>query len=204
MAPNKAKRVAIVTGSSSGIGFETALSLAENGFITYATMRNTKKKSGILNEAQINNLPIRVVELDVNNDKSVEKAIEEIKINENRIDLLVNNAGFGLIGAVEDLSSEEIYSQFNTNVFGVYRTIRNVLPVMRKQLGGTIVNVSSVNGFVATPCASAYVASKFALEGLTQSLRYELWSFGIKVTSVEPGAINTNIIKEGFHLAKRL
>ena len=110
MTVDGTKRVAIVTGSSSGIGYETALGLAENGIITYATMRDTKKGSSILNKAQSKNLPIKVIELDVDDDKSVEKAIQEITINENRIDILVNNAGFGLIGAAEDLSSEEIYN----------------------------------------------------------------------------------------------
>ena len=167
-------------------------------------MRDTKKGSSILNEAQSKKLPIKVIELDVNDDKSVEKAIKQITKNENRIDILVNNAGFGLIGAAEDLSSDEIYDQFNTNVFGVYRTLRNVIPVMRNQREGMIINISSVNGFVATPYSSAYIASKFAIEGLTQSLRLELRNFGIKVTAVEPGAINTNIIKNGFHLAKRI
>ena len=204
MTANNTKRVAIVTGSSSGIGYETVLALSKNDIITYATMRDTRKGSSILNESQSKNLPIKVIELDVDDDRSVEKAIEKIMINENRIDILVNNAGFGLIGAAEDLSSEEIYNQFNTNVFGVYRTIRNVLPVMRNQREGMIINISSINGFVATPYSSAYIASKFAIEGLTQSLRLELRNFGIKVTAVEPGAINTNIIKNGFHLAKRI
>ncbi len=144
MIANETKRVAIVSGSSSGIGYETALALAENGFITYATMRDTKKSSSILNKSQSKNLPIKVIELDVDDDNSVEKAIGEITINENRIDILVNNA-------VEDLSSGEIYFQSNTTVFGVYRTIRNILPVMRNQGGGMIINISSVNGFVATP-----------------------------------------------------
>ena len=204
MTANNTKRVAIVTGSSSGIGYETVLALSKNDIITYATMRDTRKGSSILNESQSKNLPIKVIELDVDDDRSVEKAIEKIMINENRIDILVNNAGFGLIGAAEDLNTEEIYNQFNTNVFGVYRTIRNVLPVMRNQREGMIINISSINGFVATPYSSAYIASKFAIEGLTQSLRLELRNFGIKVTAVEPGAINTNIIKNGFHLAKRI
>lgn len=118
--------MAIITGSSSGIGCETSLALAENGFITYATMRDTKKGSNILEIAKSRGVAVNVVELDVDDDNSVEKAINKIVENENRIDVLVNNAGFGLIGAVEDLSSEEIYSQFNTNVFGVYRITRNV------------------------------------------------------------------------------
>ena len=204
MAANKTNRVAIVTGSSSGIGYETTLALSKNGITTYATMRDTKKGSSILNEADSKNLPVKVIELDVSNDKSVEKAIKEITKSEKRIDILVNNAGYGLIGAAEDLSSDEIYDQFNTNVFGVYRTLRNVIPVMRNQREGMIINISSVNGFVATPYSSAYIASKFAIEGLTQSLRLELWNWGIKVTAVEPGAINTNIARNGFHLAKRI
>jgi|tagenome__1003787_1003787.scaffolds.fasta_scaffold20445457_1 short-subunit dehydrogenase len=107
LTANKTKRVAIVTGSSSGIGYETALALSKNGIITYATMRDTKKGSSILNESRCKNLPIKVIELDVNDDKSVERAIKEITKNENRIDILVNNAGFGLIGAAEDLSQKK-------------------------------------------------------------------------------------------------
>jgi NAD(P)-dependent dehydrogenase (short-subunit alcohol dehydrogenase family) len=124
---------------------------------------------------------------------------------EGRIDLLVNNAGYALLGAAEDLSSEDIQAQFNTNLFGVYRTIKEVIPIMRKQAGGgTIVNIGSVNGFVASPCASAYVATKFALEGLTQSLRYELAPFGIKVTIIDAGAIKTNIITSDMRIPKKI
>ncbi len=198
------QKVAIITGSSSGIGYETAFALAENGWMTYATMRDTKKQNSLLDRAEAKNLKIKVIELDVDKDKSVEEAIKSVKEKEKRIDLLVNNAGFSLIGAAEDLSLEEVYSIFNTNVFGVYRSIRNVIPIMRKQGSGMIINISSLNAIFPSPFCSAYVASKCALEGITQSLRYELLDFGIKVTAIEPGAINTNVARNGLRLAKKV
>jgi NAD(P)-dependent dehydrogenase (short-subunit alcohol dehydrogenase family) len=198
-------KIAIVTGSSSGIGLETSLTLAENNFTTYATMRNLDKAANILEVAERKNLPINVVQLDVTDDTSVQQAIQFVSEKEGRIDLLVNNAGYALLGAAEDLCSEDIQAQFNTNLFGVYRTIKEVIPIMRKQAGGgTIINTGSVNGFVASPCASAYVATKFALEGLTQSLRYELAPFGIKVTIIDAGAIKTNIITNGMRIPNKI
>src|SRR5215211_3848827 len=152
-------------------------------------MLNLNKASNILEPAQRKNHPVKVLQLDVTDDISVHRAIQYIVNNENRIDLLVNNAGYTQFGAAEDLSSKEIQAQFNTNVFGIFRTIREVVPIMRGQsAGGNIINIGSANGFFGVPCASAYVATKFALEGLTQSLRYELAPFGIKVTIIEPGA----------------
>ncbi|HKH87160.1 MAG TPA: SDR family oxidoreductase [Nitrososphaera sp.] len=204
---NKTKKVAVVTGSSSGIGLETSLTLAENNFRTYATMRNLDKASNILEPAKkMNNLSIEVTKLDVTDDFSVQKAIQSIAEKEGgRIDLLVNNAGYTQLGAAEDLSSEEIQAQFNTNVFGIFRTIREVVPIMRGQTaGGNIINIGSANGFFGVPCASAYVATKFALEGLTQSLRYELAPFGIKVTIIEPGAISTNVASNSMYLPKKI
>jgi NAD(P)-dependent dehydrogenase (short-subunit alcohol dehydrogenase family) len=201
------KRVAIVTGSSSGIGLETALYLAENDFMTYATMRNPNKASDILKPAQLKGLPLKVLHLDVTDDTSVNQAIHYIEKNENRIDLLVNNAGYTQFGAAEDLSPEEIQAQFDTNVFGIFRTIREVIPIMRRQVedgGGTIINIGSANGFFGVPCASAYVSTKFALEGLTQSLRYELAPFGINVVLIEPGAIITNVATNSMFLPKNL
>ncbi|OLE45224.1 MAG: hypothetical protein AUF73_00415 [Thaumarchaeota archaeon 13_1_20CM_2_39_11] len=187
-------KVAVVTGSSSGIGLETALVLAENGFKTYATMRNLNKASNILDKVQRKNLPIEVLELDVNSDKSVRQAIEKIVKTEGRIDVLVNNAGYALIGAVEDLSTDEVRDQYETNVFGVFRTIREVLPTMRRQRNGTIINISSIAGIVGFVGMGAYVSTKFAIEGLTQSLRLELAPFGIRALVIEPGVIKTNIL----------
>jgi len=187
-------KVAVVTGSSSGIGLETALVLAENGFKTYATMRNVSKASNILDRAQRKNLPIEVLELDVNSDKSVRQAVEKIVKAEGRIDVLVNNAGYALVGAVEEVSADEVKDQYETNVLGVFRTIREVLPTMRKQRSGTIINISSIAGLIGFVGMGAYVSTKFAIEGLTQSLRMELAPFGIRALVVEPGVIRTNIL----------
>ena len=203
---NKTKKVAVVTGSSSGIGLETSLTLAENNFRTYATMRNLDKASNILEPAKKKNLSIEVAKLDVTDDFSVHQAIQSIaEKEEGQIDLLVNNAGYTQLGAAEDLSSEEIEAQFNTNVFGIFRTIREVVPIMRRQTTrGAIINIGSANGFFGVPCASVYVATKFALEGLTQSLRYELAPFGIKLTIIEPGAISTNVVSNSMYLPKKI
>ncbi len=187
------QKVAIVTGSSSGIGLETAIHLAKNGFKTYATMRNLGKSDTI--KSQSENLPIEILQLDVTDDASVKNAINTVVEKEGRIDVLVNNAGYGLIGAVEDLSSEEVKNQFDTNVFGPFRTIREVLPTMRKQKSGKIITISSIAGFMGMPIFSAYVASKFAVEGLSDSLRQEVAPFGIHACVVEPGVIKTGIME---------
>lgn len=186
-------KVAIVTGSSSGIGFETALALAREGYHTYATMRDTKKGNKILDIAKKENLQIRVVELDVNNDNTIKKAVEVILGEKKRIDVLVNNAGYFLVGCLEDLTIPDLKDQFETNFFGVVRTIQAVLPTMRNQKSGIIVNVSSVAGRIGFPVTPGYISSKFALEGLSESMRYELFPFGIKTIIIEPGVIKTNL-----------
>ena len=188
------KKVALVTGSSSGIGYETALMLAKNGYHTYATMRNLDKSSRIKEIAKKDNLPVEVLQLDVADDKSVTDAISEISNKQGRIDVLVNNAGYGFMGSVEDSSLDEIKAQFETNFFGAIRVMQKVIPIMRKQKTGTIVNVSSIAGRIGFPMGSAYVSSKFALEGLSESMSYELKQFGIKIILIEPGVINTNFV----------
>jgi NAD(P)-dependent dehydrogenase (short-subunit alcohol dehydrogenase family) len=199
-------RIAVVTGSSSGIGFETALLLARSGFHTYATMRNLEKSKNITEIANTEKLPLQVVQLDVNDDISVKNAIDKIVAAENkRIDVLVNNAGYGLFGPLADTSIEEIKAQFETNFFGAIRVTQQVLPVMRKQnSGGTIVNVSSVGGRIGLPVLSAYQSTKFALEGLSESMSYELEPFGIRVVIIEPGFIRTNIINSSTSAEKAL
>jgi short-subunit dehydrogenase len=190
------KKVAIVTGSSTGIGYETCLALAHNGYLTYATMRNIKKSKEIERISIENNLQIKIIEMDVDKDDSVKNAIENI-INENgQIDILVNNAGYGLFGALEDLALSEIKSQFETNVFGVIRVTQNVLPIMRRQRSGVIANISSISGLVGIPSQSVYVATKFAVEGLSESLSYELKPYGIKIILIEPGVINTEFVHD--------
>ena len=192
------EKVAVVTGSSSGVGFETSLLLAKNGFRTYATVRNLDKAKVIRNISEKGELPIQVVELDVNSDRSVEDAIDRINDESGRIDVLVNNAGYSLFGALEDLSMDEIKAQFETNLFGAIRVMKAVLPIMRKQRGGTILNVSSMAGRVAFPLLPAYNGTKFALEGISESMRYETDSFGIKIILIEPGAIRSNFISNGI------
>ena len=187
-----ANQVAIVTGSSSGIGMDTAVTLARNGFLTYATVRNMEKSSIIKTAAEKEKLPIKVVHLDVTDDQSVNNAIRTIDSEDGRIDVLINNAGYGLVGAFEDLSIDEIKNQYETNVFGLMRVTQAVLPIMRRQKSGIIVNVSSGAGLFGYPGGSAYVSTKFAVEGLSESISYELGPFGIKVVLIEPGFIKTN------------
>ena len=167
--------------------------LARNGFQTYATMRNLAKSENIKSIASKENLPIYIEQLDVTDNKSVTNAIQAIVSKANRIDVLVNNAGYALTGAFEDLAIEEIKAQYETNFFGLIRTTQAVLPIMRKQKSGTIVNISSGAGRFGYPTGSAYVSTKFAVEGLSESMAYELEPFGIKVILVEPGVIKTNI-----------
>jgi NAD(P)-dependent dehydrogenase (short-subunit alcohol dehydrogenase family) len=190
------EKVAVVTGSSSGIGYETALLLARTGFHTYASMHNLEKSKNITEISNIENLPLQVVQLDVKDNKSVKDAINKIVAAENgRIDVLVNNAGYGLFSPLEEVTLDQIKEQFETNFFGIVRIVKEVLPVMRKQRNGIIVNVSSVGGKVGTPLNPAYIASKFALEGLSESMRYELKQFGINIVIIEPGVIKTNFVE---------
>ena len=185
-------KVAVVTGSSSGIGYETSLALAREGFLTYATMRNLEKGSIIKSDSDKENLPLKIMQLDVTDDASVSKAVQSIISDSGRIDVIVNNAGYGLVGAFEDLSLDEIKQQYETNLFGVVRVTQAVIPIMRKQKSGRIINISSGAGRFGYPGGSAYVSTKFAIEGLSESLSYELDPFGIKVILVEPGVIRTN------------
>ena len=195
-------KVAVVTGSSSGIGYETSIALARSGILTYATMRNLQKATNLESIRDKEMLPLKIQQLDVTDDVSVNKAIQAIVSESGRIDVMVNNAGYGLVGAFEDLSMDEIRSQFETNFFGVVRVIQSVLPIMRKQKFGILVNISSGAGRFGYPSGSAYVSTKFALEGLCESIAYELDQFGIKVILVEPGVIRTNF-DSGMVMAKK-
>jgi NAD(P)-dependent dehydrogenase (short-subunit alcohol dehydrogenase family) len=190
MASNQ--KVAVVTGSSSRIGYETALTLARNGFLTYATLRNLAKSDNIRSVANKEKLPIRINQLDITDDGLVNNAIRTIISEAGRIDVLVNNAGYGLGGAFEDLSIQEINDLYETNVCGVVRVTQAVLPTMRRQQSGIIVNLSSGSGIFGYPGGSSYVSSKFAVEGLSESITYDLEPFGIKVVLIEPGFIKTN------------
>ena len=196
------EKVALVTGSSSGIGYETSLALAREGYFTYATMRDLKKADTIKKIAKNESLPLKVIELDVDNEKSAEDAIKTIIDEKQRIDVLVNNAGWGIWGTAEDVSIEEFREQFETNFFSVVRMIQKVAPIMRKQGTGDIVNISSIAGRIGFPVSTAYISSKFAIEGLSESLRYELGPFGVNVIIIEPGVIKTNFF-DSMRTAKK-
>jgi NAD(P)-dependent dehydrogenase (short-subunit alcohol dehydrogenase family) len=191
------EKVAVVTGSSTGIGYETALTLTRNEFYTYATMHKLEGESEqkIANITKSENLPLQVIQLDVNSDKSVIDAINRIVKEKGRIDVTVNNAGYALIGAFEETSMDEITAQFETNFFGAIRVMQAVIPIMRKQRSGRIVNITSMGGRIAIPLDSIYHGTKFALEGLSESIQYELEPFGIKIILIEPGAIGSNFWK---------
>jgi len=196
------ENVALVTGCSSGIGLETAVALAREGHFTFATMRNLKKAETLEKIVKDENLPISILELDVDNKESMDNAIEKIIKQKGRIDTLVNNAGWGMWGTVEDVSIDEFKEQFETNFFSIVRMIQKIAPIMRKQKSGSIVNVSSVAGRIGFPVSPAYISSKFALEGLSECLRFELSPFGINVITIEPGVIKTNFF-DSMKMAKR-
>jgi len=188
-------KVAVVTGSSSGIGFETSLLLARNEYVTYATMRNLKKSTDLQEIAAKERIPLKVLSLDVNDDTSVSNAINTIVKENGRIDVLVNNAGYDVFGSLEELTIDEIKEQFETNFFGVIRATKAVIPTMRKQKSGTIVNISSLGGRIGLmPFLTAYHSSKFAVEGFTESLRQELAQFNINIILIEPGVIRSNFV----------
>ena len=183
--------VVLITGASSGIGMSTALYMAEKGYHVIATSRVMERLADLKAEAARRGLPIAGVELDINSETGLSEKLEAIAEEHGLIDVLVNNAGYGLFGPVQTLAPDELRAQFETNVFAVVRLVRGVLPAMISQGRGTIVNVSSVLGRVGMPFHGAYASSKFALEGLSESLRTELWPHGIRVALVEPGLFRT-------------
>ncbi|MEA2704214.1 MAG: hypothetical protein QOD63_2159 [Actinomycetota bacterium] len=177
--------VAVVTGASSGIGRATALELRRRGFTVYAAARRADRMSDLASEG------ISTAAMDVTDDASVTAGVERILAEAGRIDVLVNNAGYGSYGALEDVPLSEGRYQFEVNVFGLARLVQLVLPQMRERGRGRIINVSSMGGKIYEPLGAWYHATKFAVEGLSDSLRLELKPFGIDVVIVEPGSIRT-------------
>jgi NAD(P)-dependent dehydrogenase (short-subunit alcohol dehydrogenase family) len=182
---DNSNKTALVTGASSGIGEATALQLAELGYTVYAAARRVERMSDLADRG------IRTRSVDVTDDPSMVALVEMIIADTGRIDVLVNNAGYGSYGALEDMPIQEARRQFEVNVFGLARLIQLVLPQMRAQRDGYLVNVSSMGGRIWEPLGSWYHASKFAVEGLSDSLRVEVAEFGIKVVIIEPGSIRS-------------
>lgn len=183
-------KVVLITGATSGMGELSAKFLADNGYIVYAGSRDENVKSGEGN--------LKHVYIDVTKTDTIKEAVKTIIKNEGKIDVLVNNAGYGLLATLEDATDEEIFNQFDVNVFGLIKTTREVLPYMRETKGGVIINISSFLGKIGLPLLSHYNASKYAVEGIVDSLRFETLPFNIRVHSIESGLFGTNFVKKGL------
>jgi NAD(P)-dependent dehydrogenase (short-subunit alcohol dehydrogenase family) len=185
--------IALITGTSSGIGLATAVTLARRGHKVIATMRNLQGATELQKIISTEQLPITVADLDVNDDSSVERSIGRALAENGRIDVLVNNAGLGLGGSVEELPLEVFREVMETNYFGPLRCIKAVLPSMRERRHGCIINVTSISGRIALPPQAAYASSKWAFEALSECLAQEMRTFNVRVAIVEPGVVATPI-----------
>ena len=178
-------KVVLVTGASSGFGKETITLLSEHGFQVFGTSRKLSAKGA--------GARVDMLQLDVDSDESVNNCVSELMNRAGRLDVLVNNAGYVLKGAIEETSVDEAKSQFETNFFGAVRMVRAVLPIMRKQGSGQIINISSMAAIIPVPFEGYYAATKAALLAYTEQLRYEVKNFGVNVSVLEPGFFRTNI-----------
>ena len=179
------KKVILITGASSGIGKDTALSLIKEGHVVYGVARRLEMMQDIIQAGG------HAIKMDILKEKKIDDVVNQIINEQNRVDVLINNAGYGLWGAVETISIDEAKRQFDVNIFGLAYLTKKVIPIMRKQKSGKIINMSSMGGKVYTPFGAWYHATKYALEGWSDCLRIELKSFGIDVILIEPGVIKT-------------
>jgi len=203
------RKIVLITGCSSGFGMISAARLSSLGYTVYASMRDLSKNNDLKVELDRRDINCHMIELDVRDDTSIQKTINTIADNEGQLDILINNAGYGIGGFFEDLSEEEIRDQFETNFFGVQKVTRIALPLMRKTamksekiFSTKIINVSSAQGRSALPGLGAYGSSKFALEGFSEGLYFELHPFGIEVVLLEPGTYSTKAIDDNSKEAK--
>ena len=194
MSESDEQRV-LITGASSGIGLVTALYLAERGYSVIGTSRSLDRLAELEEAASKRGLDVTSLELDVNSDAGVQAVVPGVLEKHGTIDVLVNNAGYNLWGPAQSLSMEELKAQFETNLFATVRLAKAVLPGMIERRRGTIINVSSIAGRIATPFNGGYAASKFALEGLSEAMRVELWPLGVRVVLVEPGLFRTRLFE---------
>ena len=179
------KKVILITGASSGIGKDTAISLIKHGHVVYGAARRLEMMQDIIQAGG------HAIKMDILKEKNIDDVVNQIINEQNRIDVLINNAGYGLWGAVETISIDEAKRQFDVNIFGLAYLTKKIIPFMRKQKSGKIINMSSMGGKVYTPFGAWYHATKYALEGWSDCLRIELKSFGIDVILIEPGVIKT-------------
>jgi NAD(P)-dependent dehydrogenase (short-subunit alcohol dehydrogenase family) len=199
---NTQPKSVLITGATDGLGKALALLLTERGYRVFAAGRSPEKLAQLDSIAREKNLVLESIALDVCSDASVQSAVQSVLGKTGAIDVLVNNAGVNYTAAVEDLSMEDWRAQFETNVFGVLRVTRAVLPRMRERRSGRILMMSSLSGLMTPPTQGAYSSSKHALEGLSNALRMELYPFGIDVVLIEPGYIITGIQKTAAELSK--
>ncbi|ATA89646.1 short-chain dehydrogenase/reductase [Capnocytophaga stomatis] len=182
-------KIVLITGATSGIGKETALLLTKKGFTVYGTARNVEGK----------NLPFKLLPMDVRNQESISQAVKTILAETGKIDILINNAGVGITGAVEEIPMEELQNVFATNFYGAISLMQAVLPSMREQKSGLIINVTSIAGYMGLPFRGAYSASKGALMLMSEALRMEVKNFGIEIATVAPGDYATDIASRRYH-----
>ena len=182
-------KIVLITGATSGIGKQTALLLASKGFLVYGTARNVEGK----------NLPFRLLPMDVREPATIKQAVQQILSEVGRIDILINNAGVGITGAVEELPADQLHNVFATNLYGAISVVQEVLPTMRAQKSGRIINISSIAGYMGLPFRGAYSASKGALLLMTEALRMEVKAFGIEVCTISPGDYATDIASRRYH-----
>jgi len=183
-------KVVLITGASSGMGKLTAAFLAQNGYLVYAGTRDVS--------SQENDENLKSIYLDVTKTESIKNAVDSIMNNEGKIDVLVNNAGYGLLATVEEGTDEEMFNQFDVNVFGLLKVTREILPYMREARSGVIINISSFLGKMGLPLLAHYNASKYAVEGIVDSLRFETLPYNVRVHSIQSGLFGTNFVKEGL------
>lgn len=197
------KKVVVITGTSSGVGLELAIMIAKHNYTVYATMRNLAKQETLLAKAKECGVNLNIVELDVTQNESIEKCFTDIINKEGHIDILVNNAGAGFIRSTEQASLDEIYWVTETNYLSVVKCVKAVIPYMRKQRSGHIINVSSVGGLVGQPFNELYCGAKFAVEGYTEAMAsYLTHAFNINFTLVEPGGIKSDFAKNAMEVVQ--
>ncbi len=189
-------KTALITGTSKGIGLETALAFGRAGYKVFATMRNPAKADDFKQQIKSESLDIHISEMDVDSDASVKQCINDITQKHGQIDVLVNNAGIERHGSIEELAMDDFKAIMETNYFGVLRCTKTLLPQMRKDQKGCIINVASVAGHISSSPLGAYAASKFALEAVSEALAQEVKPFNIRVAIVEPGIINTQMAND--------
>jgi NAD(P)-dependent dehydrogenase (short-subunit alcohol dehydrogenase family) len=192
----------LLTGCSSGFGYHAALAFARQGHEVFATVRTLERAKPLQDAADEEDLDLHVVRLDVRDADSVDGAVAEVMERAGRIDICVNNAGIELRGPIEECSDDEVLVQFDTNVFGLLRVVRAVIPIMREQGGGVIVNVGSLAGLVSRPFAGIYSASKHAVEAITEALHFECGLWNIRLAVIEPGQFETALANNALVAAQ--